>query len=62
LAVPAHTTPKRNRPADTASSDATSFAVMIGSRCGITAMPVPKTSVLVATAAAVNAKNGSSVR
>ena len=35
----------RNRPCDTRSSDATSLAVWIGSRCGTSAIPVPRTSV-----------------
>ena len=55
-------TPKRNRPPERTSIDATSLAVMIGSRSITRQMPVPISNRSVAMAAAVNATNGSYVR
>ena len=51
--------PKRNRPPDTWSIDATSLAVWIVSRWIMRAMPVATLSFLVAQAAAVRVTNGS---
>ena len=52
-------TPNRKRPPETWSSDATDFAVWIGSRCTTRQMPVPTSSVFVAHAAAVSVTKGS---
>ena len=52
-------TPNRNLPPESRSTDATSLAVMIGSRWITRQMPVPILSRSVATAAAVSATNGS---
>ncbi len=51
--------PNRNRPPDTVSIEATSFAVWIGSRCCTRQTPVPTFNVFVAIAAAVSVTNGS---
>ena len=51
--------PKRNRPPEIWSMDATSLAVWIVSRWITRQTPVPILSVLVAAAAAVNVTNGS---
>src|SRR4029077_13257709 len=51
--------PKRNRPFDTKSMLATSFASVIGSRSTTRQMPVPRRSVVVIDAAAASATNGS---
>lgn len=55
-------TPSTKRPPERRSSVATALAVTIGSRCATSAMPVPISSLVVTTAAAVSATNGSSVR
>jgi hypothetical protein len=51
--------PKRKRPSETWSSEATLFAVWIGSRCTTRQMPVATRSVVVAAAAAASVTNGS---
>ena len=55
-------TPNSTRPPDSKSTLATSLAVSIGSRSGTRQMPVPTSSRSDASAAAVIATNGSSVR
>jgi hypothetical protein len=55
-------TPNSTRPPLSRSSDATSLAVMIGSRSMTRQMPVPSRSSVVAIAAAVSATKGSSER
>jgi hypothetical protein len=54
-------TPNSKRPPEIVSTEATSLAVMIGSRWLTRQMPVPTRSRCVALAAAVSATNGSSV-
>ena len=51
--------PNTNRPPETWSIEATSFAVWIGSRCAIRQTPVASFSVVVTAAAAVSVTNGS---
>ncbi len=51
--------PNRNRPLDSRSSEATSFAVWIGSRWFTRQTPVPSRSVLVTAAAWVSETKGS---
>ena len=50
--------PKSTRPFESWSSDATSFAVVMGSRSITRQMPVASLIVLVAAAAAISATNG----
>src|SRR5258708_10320827 len=52
-------TPNRNRPPETWSSEATSFAVWIVSRCTTRQTPVPSLIVWVTAAAALSVTNGS---
>ena len=52
-------TPNRKRPAEIRSSEATCFAVWIGSRWTTSATPVPSKSRDVAAAAALSDTNGS---
>ena len=54
--------PKTKRPPDTRSSEATSLAVMMGSRWATRAMPVPTRRCSVTAAAAVSVTKGSSER
>ena len=54
-------TPNSKRPPDSTSSDATSLAVVIGSRSTIRQMPVPTRRRSVTVATAVSATNGSCV-
>ena len=55
-------TPNSKRPPESRSSDATAFAVMIGSRSTTRQMPVPMRSRSVACATVASATNGSCVR
>jgi hypothetical protein len=54
-------TPKRKRPFETRSIEATCLAVWMGSRCTTRQMPVASRIFRVTAAAAVSATNGSRV-
>ena len=54
--------PSSTRPSERWSSVAIAFAVTIGSRCAISAIPVPSRKSVVTDDAAASATNGSSIR
>src|SRR6516225_7182692 len=61
LGIPAPPMPKTKRPPESRSRLATDLAVTIGSRCGTSAIPVPRQRVRVAAAANASPTKGSCV-